>query len=98
MNTEEKIKIMQAYVDGEIIQFRSLSHPNDPWSEVEHRYKDCDDLEWMWGDYEYRIKPKPRVVYCKELNGALEFRAFEDEDKGDAYCDTDWIKFVEVIE
>ena len=46
---KEKIKVMQAALDGEIVQYRDTF---GNW------YSNNDNL-WNWGDYDYRIKPEP---------------------------------------
>ena len=97
MNTKEKIEVMQAYLDGKIIQFKDAKiDSTDDWRTIERYDGKYDDLDWMWGDFEYRIKSTPRVIYCKETNGTLEMKAFKSEDCGNIYCE-DWIKFVEEI-
>lgn len=48
--TAERIKIMQAYVDGKRIQY--AEDDTDVWHNI-------DEPDW-YSDYEYRIKPEPR--------------------------------------
>ena len=53
MDTQEKIKVMQAYVDGRPIQRRL---PNDTnWS-------DTSIPIWNWHDCQYRIKPNKQPL------------------------------------
>lgn len=49
MTTEEKIKIMQAYTEGKVIQCKAVM--GELW---------CDDTNptWDWNHIEYRIKPE----------------------------------------
>jgi len=51
MTTEEMIKVLEAYREGEKIQFREI--PRGPWI-------NCDLPGWDFVDYEYRIKPAER--------------------------------------
>ena len=55
--TKKAIEIMQAYVDGAEVQFRSNQYVSEDeapsWAECAHKY-------WAWGAMDYRIKPKPR--------------------------------------
>lgn len=63
VDTEDKIKVMQAYVDGRTIQYK----PNTCAI-----WLDCDqslDLEWDWKYNKYRIKPdspKDKVISAIE--------------------------------
>lgn len=52
MTTEEKIKVMQAYVNGEQIQFRRAEE--EQWVDV---IGDGLELGWDWVKSDYRIKP-----------------------------------------
>jgi hypothetical protein len=56
--TAEKIAIMQAHLDGKIIQCRNAIPRNDgaDWGSPLLR------PSWNWNDYEYRIKPEPPKV------------------------------------
>lgn len=47
--TVERIKIMQAYVDGKRIQY--AEDDTDVWHDI-------DEPDW-YSDYDYRIKPEP---------------------------------------
>ncbi len=53
MDTKDKIKVMQAYVDGKTIQVKCLR---------EILWRDYDQIEepaWNWLERNYRIKPTP---------------------------------------
>lgn len=52
MKTIEMIEVMQAFVDGDIIQYRVK---DDVWRNAHHLE---DDLGWDWDTVEYRIKPE----------------------------------------
>ena len=51
MTTEEMIKVMQAYVDGEQIQV--FNHISQEWNGI-------TNPKWQWDIYKYRIKPEPK--------------------------------------
>lgn len=51
MNTEEKMKIMAAYLAGKTIQIKNSTG----WADM------TMEPEWNWGRNEYRIKPLPIV-------------------------------------
>jgi len=68
MDTKSKIKIMQAWVDGKKVQYRSTLVQSD-WHDVH-----CAEPGWYWKDFEYRIKPEPREwgnVYVHCNSGAI---------------------------
>ena len=59
MNTESKIAVMSAYVDGDMIEYRNKTVGGD-WSP----YTKTVPL-WDWPDYDYRINPeekKPKTL------------------------------------
>lgn len=62
MGTEDKIIIMQAFVDGKTIQ-RDL--PNGAWVDMN------DSPVWNWRDVNYRIKPEPKIIYVNDVAGGL---------------------------
>ena len=53
MNTESKIAVMSAEVDGEAIQYRS--NDNQVWQDIIGR-----SPHWNWADSDYRIKPEEK--------------------------------------
>ncbi len=65
MNTKEKIKVMQAWVDGKIIEILYERSPveTDIWAPV-------DAPNWDWVNNTYRIKPTPREFWLnlKSIN------------------------------
>jgi hypothetical protein len=61
MDTKDKIKIMQAYVDGETIEARRKNTKG--WFPTEPI--------WDWVDYEYRIKPKDPIKEVKNIVGKV---------------------------
>lgn len=46
--TKEAIAVMQAYVDGQNIEFKIRIDPNDPWG-------DNSSPTWNWDDCNYRV-------------------------------------------
>lgn len=56
--TAERIKIMQAYVDGKRIQY--AEDDTDVWHNI-------DEPDW-YSDYEYRIKPEPEYRPFKDAD------------------------------
>lgn len=56
--TKERIKIMQAYVDGKRIQY--AEDDTDVWHNI-------DEPDW-YSDYEYRIKPEPKYRPFKDAD------------------------------
>ena len=51
MNTQEKIEIMQAHLDGAVIQSDAKG---DTWSDV-------GNPVWNWYSIDYRVKPEPEI-------------------------------------
>ena len=58
--TEEAIKVMQAYVDGKQIQW--FDRHDESWADT------TVHPQWNWDEKEYRVKPEPRKVYMVEVN------------------------------
>ncbi len=57
MNTAEKIAVMQAHLDGKIIQCRYING-NDTWDD-----QDSANLLFdSFANVEYRVKPKPETL------------------------------------
>lgn len=74
MTTKEKLKIMQAYLDGDIIQSKIIGYSDDSWKDLQ------SDLEptWFWDQFDYRIKPQPECrpyvddeEWLNEYNNAM---------------------------
>lgn len=53
-DTKEKIEVMQAYVDGEQIQFSPVG--KEQWVDASHIMR----MSWNWEENDYRIKPVPK--------------------------------------
>lgn len=68
------LPIMQAYVNGEILQCRQVGFPNSEWTDSNN-----DDIDFFQDDWEYRIKPietkyenDKELPYCKFNFGHTE--------------------------
>ena len=60
----EKIAVMQAAEPREEIEMKLKSDERESWQKL-------DDPLWNWGDFDYRVKPKPQkfwVVFDKKGN------------------------------
>lgn len=54
MATQEKIEVMQAYLDGKQIQLKDCDGKWVNWTDAKHR-----EPNWNWETGSYRIKPEP---------------------------------------
>jgi len=75
MKTKEKIEIMQAYANGEKIEFKD---PLTGWRKVKNPM-------WNWAKYEYRVKETfdftyPPTVYRADSYGVAEIEACYDKN------------------
>ena len=77
MNTQDKIKIMQNWVDGEIVQVEDYPR----WETLD------PDIEpnWNWKD-NYRVKPKPKVIWILYNNSGDVIDVYDAEHKADRSC------------
>lgn len=57
---QEAIKLMQAWLDGEEIQYRTRRDVNQDWQGYEP--DECRP-SWNWHVFEYRAKPMPLEVW-----------------------------------
>lgn len=46
------LPIMQAYVNGETLQYRQVGFPNSEWTDSNN-----DDIDFFQDNWEYRVKP-----------------------------------------
>lgn len=63
--TAERIKIMQAYTNGEIIEEKRFSFDHTEWVE-------SIDPSWQWDKFDYRIKPRPKYRPFKDAHECWE--------------------------
>ena len=90
--TKAAIAVMQAYVDGEEIEYakRDIPGVGTACSWDSHGYTPNFD----WHNYDYRIKPKPREFWVRIDHGiAMQISSDSDKQERDG-----WIKVREVIE
>ena len=57
--TREQMKIMQAALDGEKIEFIDINDEDDVWEDLAF----IEDRPFKWGLYDYRIKQEPMEFY-----------------------------------
>ena len=55
--TQDKIKVMQAFVDGKAVEARFREEPF-PWAPSGWFDVKKDDPHWNWRELEYRVKPR----------------------------------------
>lgn len=106
--TIEAIKVMQAWLDGKVIQARGTLEGESEWADMQSIVGPCVSEHgvpiWNWGTSEYRVKPEPRVVYFGEFsNGALTANPLDAVEVANLRRDpiarsVRFVKFVEVIE
>lgn len=59
IETVERIKVMQAFVNGKTIEERRISFDHTEWV-------DNNNPEWRWDKFDYRIKPEPKYRPFKD--------------------------------
>lgn len=69
MTTLEQIRVMQAYVDGKVIQMRP-KHEN-VWQDC-YKYDEFKDDYWDFVRFDYRIKPENKLTPYDCANEFLE--------------------------
>lgn len=74
MTTKEKIELMIAYLNGQVIQYRTVKN-NGKWYDIRQGGK--SEPTWNWFLYEYRIKPKLPVY--RPYKSANEFLKAREE-------------------
>jgi len=87
MRTQEKMDVMQAYLDGEIIESSRLVE--DEWSPWGTHY---GEPAWNWTHWRFRVKPKPRefwIVVQERSEVGEKLHAFHSFSCASAYqsCD-----------
>lgn len=80
MNTAEKIKVMQAYLEGKQLQVKYQNH--QLWG----NHADTEPY-WDWRIYDYRIKPTPefRIYLAMEPGKWLRDGSFSDPENAKQY-------------
>jgi len=89
MTDKEKIEVMQAHIEGKLIQCRHLERDN---------WKDVTDPVWNWRFWEYRVKPEPKKSSYRPFKDIAELVEWWEKH----YCDKNrpehtmplvWVKF-----
>jgi hypothetical protein len=85
MNTKAKVRIMQAHLDGNPIEFQRKSGQKDanPWKEIS-----SGEVEWDWIHYDYKIaspetRNKIEIMQAFADGKPLEWKIKDDE----TWCD-----------
>lgn len=60
--TKEKMKVMQAFLDGELIQRQHVDYTESLWHTL------GTEPVWDWLSYDFRVKPEPRVIWVNEYD------------------------------
>lgn len=63
--TAERIKVLQAFVDGKAIEERRISFDHTEWV-------DNNNPEWQWDKFDYRIKPESKYRPFANAQECLE--------------------------
>jgi len=63
-STEEKIKVMQAYVDGEEVECANNSST---------QWRNTPQPHWSWDIANYRIKPATKEMTVSEIEEVLGY-------------------------
>lgn len=66
MTTQEKIDVMQAYLDGKPIQIRNRAVVSE-WTDLEVK-----EPSWNWNTYVYRVKPGSKLRPYKNAEEFLQ--------------------------
>ena len=64
IETAERIKVMQAFVDGKAIEERRISFDHTEWI-------DNNNPEWRWDKFDYRIKPESKYRPFRNIQECL---------------------------
>jgi len=87
MNTEEKIKVMQGYLDGKTVQINWNERGERNWSDLPERGSGIHNIDWNWEHFDYRLKPnEPRVKWFGVFSdGSLTASSFATEKQAIAW-------------
>jgi hypothetical protein len=98
--TAEQILVMQGFECGESIQRRLRSAPPNTWLKSYDK-ESSPNPYWNWQDYDYRIKPVPKVIYVNEYKeGVLDYyykSKEQAEGSSTARCLRVGVEYKEVI-
>ena len=79
--TKRMIEVMQAFVDGEEIEYTDRDN-RTPWRTSAH----VDYPAWNWGSRDYRVKPKPRELFQNCYREGNSRDHHDTRVKADAAC------------
>ena len=63
-STVEKIKVMQAFVDGKEVEWKFC---------VEDEWSPCPSPTWNWTDFNFKVKPKIKEMTVSEIEQQLGY-------------------------
>jgi hypothetical protein len=93
--TRRAAEVMLAWADGKKIQIRHKSCLS--WNDLNHG----ENFDWDWHEYEFRIKPGPKVIWVNEYAGARLF-IYNSPGEAERYAGTGAVrtavKYVEAVE
>jgi hypothetical protein len=82
MNTQDKIRVMQAYWNGKPIEHRSRIG-SDKWTlSIRDTSTQEDSMRWNWQDYDCRLRPSRGDVLARlflEYSNHGDFTTIADE-------------------
>jgi hypothetical protein len=77
--TKEKMEVMQAFLDGKLLQRQSVDCPTGRWHRV------GTEPAWNWFGIDYRVKPEPKVIWVNEYKSEFDvIRHSKEEAEEDA--------------
>ena len=98
MSIDEQIAILQAKKAGKQIQLASRQHDPRTWLDVS-----CNGHRFNFSNYDYRVKPEPRVIWINEHQGQTDKYDLLYSSRDEAVANTRnnsirvAVKFVEVV-
>ena len=83
--TRKLLPLLQAFANGETLQYRQVGFPNSEWTD-----SNSEDIDFFQNNWEYRVKPIERendvekyVVLTNDDNLVIEKGKFKDKKKAD---------------
>lgn len=78
--TKKCIEVMQAYVEGAIIECLNHDEPLGQWRVIE------SIQVWDWNKYDYRIRPKTIIPVTKDEFTEMELKWYKSKTSGLLFC------------
>lgn len=97
---QAKIAVMQAALEGKKIQLRRTYHSADMNSKAQWESCNVNALEWNWSVYDFRVEPKPLIVYAA-VTGPVGIKTFTGagaEESARRCCNQHGGYFVKCVE